>query len=224
MSRRTRAQGGFTVIEFMVATLVFSTVLLGTTFAIIQISRIYQRSLNDSKTQAATRNLIDTVAQSIQFSGSSETVPVTVPANTNAICLGNRQYVYVLGRQISDDLGITKSKHGFITRQSDSCAITEDIITTTPVDGNPSELLSKGMRLVSFSVTPSTAGLYTVSARVAYGDDDLLCIPSEGNCSNIDDVLSDNKFMNTDIRCKTGIGSQFCSVSELTTTVQRRLQ
>lgn len=209
---------GFTIVEFLVATLVFSIILLVVSTAIIQIGKAYRRSMNISNTQAAARNLVDSVAQSIQFStGNMINAAATLPEA--GFCFGNKQFLYVTSKQISEATGSTKTKNAFVVRDHNNCGW-DSIIGGVPSTGSPKELLGKGMRLANFSVGGG-GRIFTVSARVVYGDDDLLCSPSEpGSCTPTGTLSNYNL---TDLTCKPGAGSEFCAVSELSVTVQQRL-
>lgn len=212
---------GFTIVEFLVATTVFSIILLVVSMAILQIGKAYRRSMNVSNTQAATRNLVDTVAQSIQFSAGSK-INATFPPpsdTTVGFCFGNKQFLYVTGRQISQTTGSTKTENAFVVREHNNCG-GESIIGGVSSAGSPKELLGKGMRLSRFSVSGG-GRIYTVSARVVYGDDDLLCSPSvAGSCAPAGTLTNYNL---SDLTCKSGSGSEFCAVSDLSVRVQQRL-
>ena len=222
-----RSQQGFTIVEFMVATMVFSVVLLATTAAILHISRIYQRSIHQSNTQAATRSLVDAASQAVQF--SSGTVTQGGTGATLHYCAGNKQILYVLGRQVSTT-GVPanplRTFHGAIFRPNNNCASTDIRITNISNDVEK-ELLGNRMRLVNFQISNVSGSddLYTVTARVAYGDDDLLCSPAvPGSCNRNSSAMSQTNLLSRrDLQCKPGTGSEYCAVSELTTTVQRRL-
>lgn len=69
------------------------------------------------------------------------------------------------------------------------------------------EFMSPKMRLSNLSVQSLGDNLFRVQVRVVYGDSDLLNNPGATNAS-----------------CKPGAGSQFCSISELTSTVVKRVQ
>lgn len=210
---------GFTIVEFMMATSVFGVVLLGVTAAILYMGQTYQSSIYASNTQAATVNLVDTVSQAIKFSSSQ--VASDNSGQTFSYCIGNRQFLYVKGRQLTDQTHPMSTQNAVMTRLSSNCQV--DSIITGNVSGNPKELLGKGMRLLFLEVTSNSPGLYTVTARVAYGDNDLLCDPNVAGSCNPAGTLSLAQMWSRNVICKPGAGSQFCSVSELSNTVYRRL-
>jgi len=223
------SKSGFTIVEFMVATLVFSIVLLGVTAAIMHISRTYQRSLNESATQAAARNLVDAVGQAIQFS-SSQVVSETNPGwATKSLCIGNRQLLYMPGHRITDTFSPTTTPNAAVIRQSTAECPIVGLSGGLPSGGSPKELLGQNMRLSNLIVSQvSGTQLYTVTARVVYGDDDLLCSETQdpGSCQDSNAMSDTDIVAATDLECKpsTVAASQFCAASEISTTVQRRLQ
>lgn len=226
----TRSQG-FTIVEFMVATAVFGVVLLAVSAAIVSIGRSYQRSLYISSTQATTSNLVDTIGQAMKF--SSEQIVVSShgiePTKTHSLCIGNRQFLYVLGRQMGSTDPGTGTANAIITRPNENCALTSIHASTPPPTalGTSQELLGNGMRLVNLVASdPESDGIFTVTVRVVYGEDDLLCSPTiSDTCEpGSTTLLTDNQLLaSRDLQCRPGIGSQFCAVSELSNSVYRRL-
>jgi hypothetical protein len=83
--------------------------------------------------------------------------------------------------------------------------------SSSPLAGTARELLGPHMRLGALDIT-SAGSLYTVHVRVIYGDDDLLTPTVSGSTD-----------WNSELCSGTTAGSQFCAVSDLTTTVKQRL-
>jgi prepilin-type N-terminal cleavage/methylation domain-containing protein len=205
-----RAQKGFTLVELMVATSVFSVFLLILTMIIVQISRTYTKGLISSKTQETARAISAEIAKSIQLSGGDITLSPAVPTPgiPYTLCAGTQRYTFVVGRQLKTSP--TASDH------SSNVLVADEVGVGCPAGtlgiSNPQlqrELLGENMRLANLSVTQvGISNLYSVKVRVAYGDTDGLEEPADSPtvlCKNIQST------------------SQFCSVSELTATVQRRL-
>lgn len=198
---------GFTIIELLIATLVFSTILLLVTYGVIRISRLYYRGVITSRTQQTARSVIDEISQTIQFSGVT---PSETPApNTGidqAFCLNGKRYSYRLGRQLRDSLG----NHVLVVDTppcSASPAPSSQDLGGASLTADSKELLGPFMRLSKLSVTNAGADLWKVTVKVTYGDDDLLTDSTD-----------------PDTVCNLAVkGSEFCATSELTTTVQRRL-
>lgn len=205
MHRKTSSnQGGFTIVELLIASLVFSVVLLAVTIGIIQISRVYYKGITESTTQNTTRSIVDTVSQAIQFNGGAVSTTLNpAPGTWSSFCIGNQQFSYRLGYQlVSGTPNANQTNKAFLQTPSAGCA------GNPPAATNGRELLGDKMRLSKLSVTSAGGNLYKVSVKVIYGDDDLLDNPTTTNAT-----------------CKNQrAGSQFCSVSELTTTVVKRVQ
>lgn len=195
---------GFTIVELLIATLVFSVILLTVTVGIIQITRVYYKGINEANTQDTARGVMDTISQAIQFSGSTVSPTVaSAPGASTSFCVGNQQFSYKLGYQLVENSpGTNQTTKALWQSTASGCT------------GNPAaaasgiELLSPKMRLANLTVTQVNGdpNIWKVSVRVVYGDDDLLNNPTGTNAS-----------------CKGDKGQQFCSVSELTTTVVKRV-
>ena len=204
MRKATGDSRGFTIIELMIATLVFSVILLAVTVGIIQITRVYYKGINEANTQDTARNVMDTISQAIQFSGSDVyATQASAPGASTSFCVGNQQFSYKLGYQLVGGSPGTNQTTKALWQS-----------TTSGCTGNPAaaasglELLGDKMRLANLTVSEVNGdpNIWKISVRVVFGDDDLLNNPTGTNAS-----------------CKGNAGQQFCSVSELTTTVVKRV-
>ena len=185
---------GFTILELLISTTVFSVILLLCTFGLVQVGRNYYRGATITRTQNVARSVMSTLTQSIQFSGSDATGTLPAvgtlaapPPVSGAFCIGSLRYKYKLSTQFSPDNSELK---------------TSECINGTPATTKQTELLGKGMSLRTFTIEKS-GDYYTITLLIAYADPDLL---------------------NADGLCKGGAGSQFCATSSLKTTVHRRLK
>jgi hypothetical protein len=79
------------------------------------------------------------------------------------------------------------------------------------------------MRLTKFSITEN-GSMVTVTARVAYGDNEVFCNGAVLSTCDTNAALA-NVTTTPDLICKPAkrIAAQFCAVSEISSTVQRRL-
>lgn len=210
---RGRKERGFTIMELLVATAVFGVVLLIIATAILQLSRLYYKGITETKVQTTTRTLVDTVAQAIQFSGAAVT---TTPAGATAggttwtFCIGNQQYGYKLGQQLVDSSpGANQAVRTMVVRDLAGCTSASPAPDMSA--GAPGrELLAPGMRLARFEVTTTDGSYYKVSARVVFGDDDLLTAPPTAP--------------NAKCRDNQRAGTQFCAVSDITAGVTKRVE
>lgn len=214
MSIHTK-QSGFTLVELLIATVIFSIILLGGTSAIIQIGRMYYKGLLASQTQATARSVTEALSRPIQFSGSDVRSDPPVDKSgiqTGAYCIGDQRFTYGLNAQIDDSVSAYtadhKTPHALWQDTHDAtlpCTSVDLISITSTTPGK--ELLGQRMRLGrTFNVSGSN-NVWTITAPIIYGDDDLV-LPDGDNptgCRGLAD------------------GAQWCAVSNLTTNVFRRI-
>jgi len=244
--RRLRnEEDGFTIIELLIATAVFSLVLLIITYGVIHFTNSYYKGVNTSATQATTQNAIESISQAIEFSrndGTSvtEVSPQSgsagqpVPQGSNGyLCVGSKEFLFTLGQKYDGGVpgsGSLGTDVGFyeLPQSTASCGWP----STWPNVSDGNELLSKNMRVTNLSVTPvsSALGLWQISLGIAYGDSDLLCNVSkntaQGGCAEgaTQNNPSTTPFVSgTDVRCTDTVGSQFCAVANLSAAVTQRI-
>lgn len=162
MNRRLNSKG-FTIVELMIATAVFSVILMVFVAAIIQVGRIYYKGVIQSRTQERARAISEQVAKDLQF-GKAD----TFSSGPGYVCVGGHVYVYNLGSQLGVDPGV-----GIGVRNGSDCSASTVGLT---------ELLGERMQITKFDVT-SSGGLYNVTVRVVYGNDsDFTGDPATSSC------------------------------------------
>jgi prepilin-type N-terminal cleavage/methylation domain-containing protein len=227
MKNRTvsaKNQAGFTIVELMIATMVFSVVIFIITAGVLAFTRSYYKGVNSSTTQNTARSIMNAVTQAIQFSGQTvyETNLSKGPLN-GYFCAGDYIYMYSLGKQVPDTP--TRGNWGLYRATNPVPGSCTDL-SGPPADGSGTELLGPHMRVADFKVAqvPSEDQLYSLNLRIAYGDNDLLCTPDVSGSCTANTELTDAQLNNDKVTCKSQTGSQFCAVSALTTTVLQRVK
>lgn len=200
---------------------------------VIYIGRIYYKGIVTSQTQDTTRTITRQISDTFQFGGLDA---VTLPEShafsagagdytVYAQCLGNYRYSYIIDSQVKGQNSLTPltTKHALwldLKKEGAACApldLTQDNPSTQTaaaaggdtVDNSPNavslrrELIPNNMRMKAFKIEqPSGRSFVNINIKVIFGDHDL----SPGG------------------RCVPNIaGGQFCAVSELNTTVKKRL-
>lgn len=207
--KRPSNSRGFTLVELMIATTVFSVVLLIVSVGLIQIGRAYYKNITSSRTQEAARSVIDDISGSSQLSESPPRISGDGVATPGAVCLGTDRYTYRIDDPIS-----APGEHALYADKISASAECTPVNLASPPEGR--ELLSENMRLLHFSVTPM-GGLTNVHIKVGYGDSDLLTHYHENGTRNL--AVSPS-----DAQCRSSSqGGTFCAVSELETIVKRRI-
>jgi prepilin-type N-terminal cleavage/methylation domain-containing protein len=198
----TKHQAGFTIIELMIATLVFSVILVIITAGVLYFSNTYYASLNRASMQNTARGIVKDVTESIQFTGTA--IATSDDTGANYFCAGNKIYVFQPGVMYGGGTPTAANPGLYVTPQNSGCP---PLSATDYNNPNAQQLLGSKMRISAFNLKETADGMYTVSLTLAFGEDDLLTATT-GN----------------DVACKSQIGYQFCAVSSLNATVQRRLQ
>lgn len=196
---------GFTIVELMIATAVFSTILVAITVGVMQFSARYYKGVYTSETQNVARDISDEVINAVKFgTGEPQTIPtgsdedVPTEGSTVIFCAGGYLFATTLGQQYEGG-----STTGFYMEPRIGGGCNGDA-------SKRKQLLAKNMRIagIQFYQSTSQPNLYTFKITVAYGDDDLLT-------SNTDTSGS--------VQCKSGAGSAYCAVSPLITTIEKRI-
>jgi prepilin-type N-terminal cleavage/methylation domain-containing protein len=218
---------GFTIIELMIATTVFSVILLVTSAGVIAIGRAYYKSLTSTRVQGVARSVMDDISRSLQFSDTNQvfsqlTNPDDPSDKVKVRCFGSDRYRYVINQQVSGaDHGLYRDKKP----SASSCDSSGDY-------NSGSELLGGNMRLLQFDVlpvtnNPDTNESFRIVIKVAYGDDDLLNIYDDDSqpVGWSEPVDTGDEAVISGALCRSGIaGNNFCAVSGLVTTVTSRVK
>ncbi len=226
--KKRRTQSGFTIIEMLIATVVFSLVLLILSFGIIQIGRAYYKGTIQSRTQETARNIIDEISRGIQYSG--ETIMTTQPDSLNpascgpsyssakqgcryGFCINGIGYDYIMDMQLDHQpVPDPANQRPYVLISypvSQGCNLggyTVQSPAAASAFSGAKERLGFGMKLIELDVEGSN-NIYTITVGVATGQRDLFspAAPSIGNT------------------CKGSTGNAYCATSILTTTVERRV-
>lgn len=195
-------QAGFTIVELMIATMVFSVILMVITVGVMYFTRNYYKGVYASMTQNAARDISDAVAQAVQF-GSDDPIEYKYGSTTNNyFCAGGYVFVFKLGEQYIVNSGTTGM---YMQPMSGNCDNSVLHPSSTAL-AQRRQLLGDRMR-VTYLNFEGANGLYTFDVRVAYGDDDL---------------LSDNTGLGSDLQCNLGSGREYCAVAQYTSSVRQR--
>lgn len=211
------SRGGFTIIELMIATAVFSVVLLLCTYAVLSIGRAYYRGVITTRTQETARGIMEEITDSIRF-GGAEVTKLEDHDGVEAFCIGQLQFSYRLDTQLVERPSVGGDKRpedepapepetGTAYKVFNKHKPCYGLADVSAMDKSGTELLRLRMRLdkLSIDAVPGSPGIYKVVVRVIHGEKDLL----EGATG--EQVCKQER-----------AGSEYCAVSELSTIVERR--
>lgn len=210
-------QGGFTIIELLIATAVFAMVLVLIMVGILQISRTYISGYIQTQTQNTARSILATVTQDIQLNSYTQITPTKhgLKPGQYYFCIGQHLYSYKIGKQLTATTSSYTTDHALILASGPGLcnSSTANAILHGPVGGtyDTQELLNKDMLLGQLSVTQvvPNSPLFNVEVTVTYGNSGpggiLEGIAPNYTCPPLNQ------------------GGQFCAVSTVKTTVGTQL-
>lgn len=213
--------GGFTIAELVIATAVFSVILMVAMTSFLQIGRMFYKGITISQTKETAQHVLDSVSVDLQYANSTPSSPLPTDPNSTYqyLCIGNSRYTYMPHHMIDSSkenwTDNTKPKdfgllHDSLPGNNNPCGDPFASNTEAPLGGtNPAknnsptvEMLGNKMQLSSLAVGLTSP--HNVSVHIAYGDNDLLIgNPDDPTC------VSDLK------------SSEFCSVISLNTIVSK---
>ncbi len=201
---KTKQDKGFTLAELMIATSVFSIILLVGAAAFVQLGRSYYKGVTVTQTQQIAKQIVSSVSSNIRLSSSVSGLN-TATSGRNYYCIGGHRYSFKLFNLVDTSAHNNTSNFGLIADEpnGDGCGNPFDAPITAMV--NPAELLGNNMRLLAFSISPIAGGgtAYSVNVTVAFGADNVLTDPKSASAE-----------------CQgSGNITQFCAVTRLSTVV-----
>lgn len=222
---------GFTIVELMLASIVFSFVMLAALTGFMQIGRIFYQGVSMTQTQGAAQKIVDDITGNI--STSSNVSALNSDNGYKYYCVGNARYTYTYktgsgGVQAPIQVNLSDTRDYASGNNGGNFGLLRDILPgnspcATPcynAAGNcsspayvpfrsPTEMLGNDMRLSNFQIAPSAIGngLYNVAVTLAYGNDNVLANGSSANP-----------------QCLGGTrNTQFCAVAALNTSIYEGL-
>lgn len=224
-----KLSAGFTVVELMIATSVFSVILLLSLAGFLQIGQLFYKGVNITQTSNALNQVVTSLKNDIMFDPDSSAIAildsdVTLSDSTviqrRYFCVGTNRYAYILGRQIDREAQADEMQNfavsgwyrfALLKDRYGGTGCPDPFNSAAPfVAADTTELLGGRMRLSDLQITqlPSPKDkLYTVSIRIAYGDNEVLQNPSSTN----------------PICIAQPAYSKYCFVSDLVSTVRKGL-
>lgn len=196
---------GFTIIEVMIATAVFSVVLLITITGFIQIAQVFYKGVIKTQTQQDLRQIVDLVSSNIR---SAPVVydPININGNKYYQCIGSNRYTYIKNTRVNLADHDTNTKFGLMVDQLPGNSPCGSPYNAATAFNNPTELLDTNERLNHFIVSRQANlnnWVYQVDIAIAAGRDQYLSTDANGEAA-CNDRLSI---------------SQFCSVANVVTAV-----
>ena len=217
-------EDGFTIIELLIATAVFTVILIITAAALIGISQTYVKGSVEGNTQQTARKILSSISQDIQFNNNSSIIlNPSSSSNTDEFyfCIGSDVYVYNLNKRLTSNPQSAQDSTWVLIRYTNPiCPKSPPSMPPSSNDSRYEELMASGQRLGQLSISENSINnnpAYTISIEIGYGANNVL------NGTDTPPVNQINENTKYNYRCQTGLDSSFCAVSSLTTTVAPRI-
>ena len=228
LSKLSNGNKGFTILELIIATTIFSGALLMLMLGFLSISNSYTKGLTVTETQNVSRNAINTISQSLEFGNSSSYQPPPAGAPSGGpysawFCADNYIFAYTLGQEVgvNGNDALEQVPHttcpvagvsgcpgqGTTKPTADSCAKSPGAV----------ELLGPRMTLTTLGITSELEGTYQIDVGVAYGDPQFLHGVTVSGVINYYDIGSSK------VTCTGTTADNFCATSELQTVIGPRI-
>jgi prepilin-type N-terminal cleavage/methylation domain-containing protein len=181
----SKKQEGFTIIELLIATSVLAVILVIVTLILISISGLYDKGVHLSTIQDNTRDTIEEIGQDIQLTNGTFTIGsdsgqisgFPAGAHSQAFCIGDTRYTYVLG--YAEGTGYESTSDTPLinhvlwrdnqAQDPNSCQALSlnqsNPDTSDTIPGNSTngvELVAPGTRLTNLSVIQNPNGAYVI--------------------------------------------------------------
>lgn len=211
--KNRRSQPGFTLIELMIATVVFSLVMLVLLASFLQIGRIFYKGISYASTQESGRAISESISDDVRFA-KRVTMSPTGPyrlgsSDTYWFCIGKYRYTYTLYEQLSV-ADLNNPLKGVQRTVNESCAEPN----STQPGLSRQQMLGPEMQINKF-IFNCTNGRCIINIRLVFFGAQNDVFASDSNPGN--------PLRSNDLYC-TGplLSSQFCGTFEVNTLVSMR--
>jgi prepilin-type N-terminal cleavage/methylation domain-containing protein len=228
MSREKRTMNknnkGFTIIELLIATTIFSIVLIVIVSSFLQIGRMFYKGVSIDNVNEASRNLVDSITSDARLTTYFDPGGVdSTNANKHFFCVGPHRYTYILALQVRDSNIKTNANSMVAGIVQDTTNGACKSPTDLPI-AKASQILGPDMQLNDINIQKNTAGntLMIRTHVVFYGSDNTVFDTNDpalantaanpGRASTAPDAFCSGNVLST----------QFCATSHLETNVTLR--
>lgn len=210
---------GFTIIELLIATTIFSMALVVIVASFLQVGRMFYKGVSVNSTNEAARTLVDDITNDTKLS-STYNLGNSADPDPNIkkyFCIGSHRYTYWLNKQV---------KAGDINANSSTmnAGVIQDVDSGCHAPGTPApsnrQILGPDMQLNDLRVVKNASGSgIAIHAHVIFYGVDKRVFNSSTH-PNDTDVDHDAALKDRDAYCSGNLlSTQFCAMSDIDTNV-----
>jgi len=216
---------GFTIVELMLATAVFSLVLIGALAGFLRTGNLFYKGVTLTQTQASAKQVLDDVSNNIS---DSTGVGDLNNSGYTYYCIGDTRYTYTY-QTVTEGSAVNYGNQA----RGGNFGVIKDQVTNCPtpcwnscpsgtytIDGG-TELLAPNMRVSQFLVckAPGTSNLWNINIAVVYNTNTSSSGLDPGSAP-VSCPAGGGTPTYTAPSCQGGTSEQqFCAVSNLSTSV-----
>ncbi len=223
-------KNGFTIVELMIATAVFSLALLVLAVSLLTINHQYFKGISQGNVQTAASNILNNVTSAVEFSNGSYIGKYNSSNYQGYFCVGHTEFLYQLYK-IDNNLAVNP-----LTEINNCIGLTSNLLKACSVSNcQYSGLLGSNMQLLNFQITSidSSLHLFKINLDIAFsskdqlfcslsnstGTNQLKCNPFNSSAALISYVINNPT---KKIFCVPNNPVEFCSIQRLLTVVSSR--
>jgi prepilin-type N-terminal cleavage/methylation domain-containing protein len=170
---------GFTIIELMIATTIFSMVLVVMLASFMQIARMFYKGVSISGANAAARSLVEEVVNDVRFASQSPIAcdSTSCPTYRKYFCVGNHRYTYITAPDRGAAAKVSTTDISVPRPTSINAGIVQDTVSgcpslaLMPLGSNPRQMLGLNMQLNDIEFKPANNGVFIHAHVLLYGAD-----------------------------------------------------
>lgn len=217
-----KGESGFTIVELLVATTIFSIVLMVILSSFLQIGRMFYKGISVNNVNETARSFVDAVASDVRISGNvTNTRNDNAPGSTKRFfCVGEHRYTFVLNRKVG--AGDLRPASNSIQAGLMQDTVSGGACPHPSVSGSgtsPQQLLGPDMQLNRMVFACNTTKCDIQAHVIFYGADNSVF------ASSIPDLDTPAEALTApDAFCSGSLlSTQFCATADINTVVTTRL-
>jgi len=233
-------RAGFTIVELMIATAIFTIILIITTTTIIGITQTYIKGSVENQTEDTATSILNEISQDIEFNNGSTIntsylytdsngviTPIQNSVNEYYFCIGNDVYVYSFDFPLNTSDPTEAYNIGLVRYSATSCptSLTGLPNTLSNMPTGYEELLVQNERIGALYIqgqTINSTATYTVKVEVGYASNSANTLISDNSAYQNGHTVPPANYTYP-YQCLSGTDSSFCAVTDLTTMVAPRI-
>jgi prepilin-type N-terminal cleavage/methylation domain-containing protein len=223
MRRVKLSQTGFTIIELMIATIIFAVVLMVIIASFMQVGRMFYKGVSLANTNEAARTLVDDISNDLKL--NKQPVGISTAGTKKYFCAGHHRYTFVLaggsGSKVSsDDIDLDYLRNPFNMRAGIVQDDTNGGCSPPASSDSPGrQILGPDMQLNDLDFTPGFNGVFIHTHIVFYGVDDTVFDTNISSFKNSSTQPSNSSHA-PDAFCSGDLlSTQFCAAADIKTTI-----